>query len=66
MKLHQIKYHTCETDDEEGILLVDPETESIPVTDSDGNVLYYCMEGNHVFSSDMNGLLVQSVLDDNP
>ena len=26
-----------------------PETESIPYTDEDGNPLYYCLEGEHVF-----------------
>ena len=64
MKIQSFKYHTCSEDDEEGIILVDPETESIPVTDADGNVLYYCTGGNHVFSSDMNGLIMQSLIDE--
>jgi hypothetical protein len=64
MKIQQFKYLHCSEDHEEGIILVDPETESIPVTDERGNVLYYCMGGQHVFSSDMNGLIMQSLLDD--
>ena len=37
-------------DEEDAILLVDVETESVPYTDEDGNPLYYCMEGEHTFS----------------
>ncbi|MDQ2904107.1 MAG: hypothetical protein M3Y81_11205 [Chloroflexota bacterium] len=51
MNLKSIKYHTCSEDNQEGILMVDPETESVPVTDADGNILYYCTQGNHVFST---------------
>jgi len=36
-------------DQEDAILLVDVETESIPVTDEDGNLQYYCIEGQHSF-----------------
>ncbi len=64
MKMRDFKYHSCASDDDEGIILVDPETESIPITDSDGNVLYYCLEGQHVFSSNMNGIIMQSLIDD--
>ncbi|HZS76806.1 MAG TPA: hypothetical protein VFA41_09355 [Ktedonobacteraceae bacterium] len=45
-------HHTCPYDDEEAILLVDVETESVPVTDEDGNPMYYCLEGEHTFSVD--------------
>lgn len=44
------KHETCPIDEEDAILLVDAETESIPLTDEDGNPLYYCMEGEHTFA----------------
>jgi hypothetical protein len=50
MDIEAIKYYTCEDDDDEAILLVDPETESIPETDDDGNLQYYCNSGHHTFS----------------
>ena len=37
MDLQQIKHSFCQEDEEDAILLVDPETESLPVTDADGN-----------------------------
>ena len=43
------KHETCPIDEDDAILLVDPETESIPYTDEYGNPLYYCIEGEHVF-----------------
>jgi len=52
MDVERIKYHTCPLDDEEGILLVDAETETDPSTDGDGNLQYYCMSGRHTFSAD--------------
>ncbi len=52
MNVEAIKYHTCEEDGDEGILLVDAETESEPTTDEDGSLLYYCPEGQHIFSAD--------------
>jgi len=52
MNVEQIKYHTSPDGDEEGILLVDPETESEPLTDSEGNLQYYCVEGRYIFSID--------------
>lgn len=51
MDLRDIKYHSCPIDDEDGILLVDMETESMPEMDEDGNYLYYCNSG-HTFSVD--------------
>jgi hypothetical protein len=54
MNLHDIKYHNCPDDDEDGILLVDVETESVPEVDEDGNYLYYCTEG-HTFAVDEDG-----------
>jgi len=50
MDLEQIKYQTCSWDDGEGILLTDID-EAIPETDEDGNLQYYCLEGNHTFSA---------------
>ena len=44
------KHETCPIDEDDAILLVDAETESIPYTDEDGNPLYYCLEGEHTFS----------------
>ena len=52
MNVESIKYHTCPIDDEDGVLLVDAETEMEPSTDSDGNLQYYCMAGHHTFSAD--------------
>ena len=51
MDLRDIKYHSCPIDEEDGILLVDLETESVPEMDEDGNYLYYCNEG-HTFAVD--------------
>jgi hypothetical protein len=51
MNLRDIKYHSCPIDEEDGILLVDMETESVPEMDEDGNYLYYCNEG-HTFTVD--------------
>ncbi|HEV2581129.1 MAG TPA: hypothetical protein VGT44_09770 [Ktedonobacteraceae bacterium] len=50
MGLWPFKHETCPIDEEDAILLVDVETESIPLTDEDGNPLYYCMEGEHTFA----------------
>jgi hypothetical protein len=55
MNLHWFKHHTCPEDEEEATLLVDVETETIPTTDEDGNLLYYCLEGHHIFSVDEDG-----------
>ena len=52
MSIHWFKHHICPEDEEEATLLVDVETESVPVTDEDGNLLYYCVEGQHIFSVD--------------
>ncbi len=46
------KFHVCEEDHEEAILLVDLETESIPETDEEGNLLYYCPGGQHTIAVD--------------
>ncbi|MBV8821716.1 MAG: hypothetical protein JO125_00710 [Chloroflexi bacterium] len=50
MDLEQIKYQTCSWDDGEGILLTDID-ETMPETDEDGNLQYYCLDGNHTFSA---------------
>jgi hypothetical protein len=55
MNLHWFKHHTCPDDEEEATLLVDVETETIPKRDEDGNLLYYCVEGQHVFPVDEDG-----------
>ena len=52
MDLHWFKHRTCPVDEEEATLLVDVETETIPATDEDGNLLYFCPEGHHIFSVD--------------
>lgn len=51
MDLRDIKYHSCPIDDEDGTLVVDFETESMPEMDEDGNYLYYCNSG-HTFTVD--------------
>ena len=55
MDLEDYKYHTCYEDDGEGILLTALEKETAPVTDEDGNWQYYCMDGHHTFSVDIDG-----------
>jgi hypothetical protein len=50
--LDELKYQTCPIDEDQAILLVDLETESAPATDADGNLQYYCLAGQHVFSVD--------------
>jgi hypothetical protein len=52
MDVEHMKYQTCPYDDEEGVLIVDLETESTPETDEDGDLQYYCLAGNHTFSLD--------------
>jgi hypothetical protein len=58
--LNWFKHHTCPEDESEGTLLVDVETETVPQTDEDGNVLYYCSEGSHVFAVEEEEVSVQS------
>jgi hypothetical protein len=55
MNFHLFKHHTCPEDEEVATVLVDVETETVPVTDEDGNLLYYCLEGQHIFSVDEDG-----------
>jgi hypothetical protein len=50
MNVEQIKYQSCPYDDEEGVLLVDPETETVPSTNADGDLQYYCPNGHHTFA----------------
>lgn len=50
MSLDSNMYYQCPMDQEDAILLVDVETETVPATDEDGNTLYYCIEGQHVFA----------------
>jgi hypothetical protein len=52
MELQLIKHHACALDKGDGILLVDIETETIPRTDKQGNRLYFCTHGNHLFAVD--------------
>ncbi len=52
MNLWPFKHQTCPLDEEDAILLVDVETESIPLTDEEGNMLYYCLEGEHTFAAE--------------
>lgn len=53
--LDELMYQTCPVDEDQAILLVDLETESAPATDEDGNLQYYCLAGQHVFSVDEDG-----------
>jgi hypothetical protein len=55
MELQLIKHHTCALDKGDGILLVDIETETIPRTDRQGNRLYFCTHGCHLFAVDAQG-----------
>jgi hypothetical protein len=45
-------------DQEDAILLVDVETETVPVTDEDGHLQYYCLEGQHTFYIDEDKALI--------
>ncbi len=49
MDLQAHKYHKCAQDGGEAILHVDVETETIPRTDTKGNLMYYCLERCHTF-----------------
>ncbi len=53
--IDELKYQTCPIDKDQAILLVDLETESAPATDENGNLQYYCLAGQHVFSVDEDG-----------
>lgn len=55
MDKQQIPHQTCPFDGDEATLLVDVETETIPVTDEEGDIQYYCPTGQHVFSVDEDG-----------
>ena len=59
MNLLAIKYHTCELDQGEGILLVDVESETIPRTNTCGHRLYYCTRKQHFFSVDEHGNVIK-------
>jgi hypothetical protein len=58
MDLQDAKYHMCPMDAEEAILLVDAETETVPATDEDGNLQYYCVAGQHIFVVDEDDALI--------
>jgi hypothetical protein len=58
MSLDSNMYYQCPMDQEDAILLVDVETETIPATDEDGNMLYYCTEGQHIFAVDEDKALI--------
>jgi len=53
--IDELRYQTCPIDKDRAILLVDLETESAPATDENGNLQYYCLAGQHVFSVDEDG-----------
>ena len=53
--IDELRYQTCPIDKDQAILLVDLETESAPATDGNGNLQYYCLAGQHVFSVDEDG-----------
>ncbi len=54
MSLESMKYQTCPYDQEEGVLLTDVE-EMYPETDENGDLQYYCMNGQHTFSYQEDG-----------
>lgn len=58
MNLDELKYYPCPMDQEDAILLVDVETETVPVTDEDGHLQYYCLEGQHTFYIDEDKALI--------
>lgn len=53
--IDELMYQTCPIDKDRALLLVDLETESAPATDENGNLQYYCLAGQHVFSVDEDG-----------
>ncbi|GAC1360960.1 MAG: hypothetical protein NVS2B12_02240 [Ktedonobacteraceae bacterium] len=50
MKLYAKKHALCPLHQDEGILIVDVESEKKPRKDEQGNILYYCPRGPHFFS----------------
>ncbi|HLZ63127.1 MAG TPA: hypothetical protein VKR06_39855 [Ktedonosporobacter sp.] len=50
MNLQQIKYHACPWHLQQGIVVVDTETEMTPQTNAEGDLLYYCPATAHIFS----------------
>lgn len=48
--IQAMKYYTCPTCGQEAVLVVDVETETIPVTDEAGNTQYYCLHCHRIFS----------------
>ena len=56
--IDELMYQTYPIDKDRAILLVDLETESAPATDENGNLQYYCLAGQHVFSVDEDGVTI--------
>ena len=48
--LQLYKYHECPADHKQAVLVVDVETETVPVTDYDGNQQYFCLLCQRTFS----------------
>ena len=65
MDVRQIKRRICSLDRGEAILLVDIETETIPRTDRHGDVLYYCLQGHHVFPVKESAIIIQEQAESN-
>lgn len=59
MDVRQIKRRICSLDRGEAILLVDIETETIPRTDIHGDVLYYCLQGHHIFPIKESAIIIE-------
>ncbi len=60
MNLQEIKQYPCPEDEEDATLLVDVETETVPQTDAQGNLQYYCEAGLHTFSVTADDTTTQS------
>lgn len=50
MGLQTLKHCICSRDHGPAVLLVDIESELVPRRNAQGNLLYYCLRGQHVFS----------------
>jgi hypothetical protein len=48
--LHAYKHCLCPRDHGLAVLLVDLESERVPRYDVQGQRMYYCLKGHHVFS----------------
>ncbi len=59
-RLQLYKYHKCPVDHKQAVLVVDLKTETVPVTDYDGNQQYFCLVCQRIFSVDGHGDIIDN------